>query len=329
MRVLVTGGAGYLGSVVSRTLLQRGHQVRVLDSLMHGGDGVLGLYEEDGFEFTRGDIRSAGVMAAALEGVDAVVHLAAIVGDPACARAPDLAKEVNLECSAQLFELCRRHGVGRVVFASTCSNYGKMADPQRYATEETELRPVSLYAETKVAAEKAVLAMDRSSGTSPTILRFSTLFGLSPRMRFDLTVNEFTLELLVKRRLVVYGEQFWRPYVHVRDAAAAVALVLDCPPKKVEGQVFNVGDTSQNYRKGRLVDLIRQEIGLDVEIENVGRQEDPRDYRASFEKISRNLGFEITRTVKDGVRQVADAIGQAVITDFDSPKYRNLQGQNG
>ena len=318
-----------MGSVATRALLERGHRVRVFDSLVYGGQGLLGVFDEDAFELVRGDVRSADAVADALAGVDAVVHLAAIVGDPACARSPDLAREVNLSASLQLLDACRKRGVGRLVFASTCSNYGKMDDPLRYATEETELRPISLYAETKVAVERAMLESGDRNGPSPTVLRFATLFGLSPRMRFDLTVNEFTLRLMMDRRLVVYGEQFWRPYVHVRDAAEAIALVLDCPQDKVGGKVFNVGDTTQNYRKGQLVDLIRGEIGVDTEIERVDKQEDPRDYRVSFKRISQDLGFEITRTVMDGVRQIADAIRQEIIVDFDNPKYTNLQEQHG
>ena len=323
MRVLVTGGAGYVGSVVARRFLAAGHQVLVLDSLAYGGHALLSLYSDDGFDFVRGDIRSVEVIDSALDGVDAVVHLAAIVGDSACARQPDLARAVNRDSSLQLWELSRRHGVSRFVFASTCSNYGRMADPSEYVTEKSELRPVSLYAETKVAVEETLLDAAGADGPAATVLRFATVFGLSPRMRFDLTVNEFTLDLLTKRELSVYGAQFWRPYVHVRDAAQAVAMVLDSPAEKVAGQVFNAGDTAQNFRKGQLVDLISAEVGHDVDVRYVDKDEDPRDYRVSFEKISRELGFRITRTVEDGIREVIRAINHGVIADPKSPCYRN------
>jgi len=323
MRVLVTGGAGYLGSIVVRHLLSRGHKVRVLDCLRYGGASLLGLYCEDGFEFVYGDVRSVETVEKALKGIEAVVHLAAIVGDPACARQPALAREVNQDASLQLFELSRRQKLKRFIFASTCSNYGKMADPSQYVTEDSELRPVSLYAETKVTVEKALLAEPARDTPAVTILRFATLFGLSPRMRFDLTVNEFTMELLVRRKLVVYGEHFWRPYVHVRDAARAIAMVLDASEEKVRAQVFNVGDTSQNYQKHQLVKLICSQIGGDVEIKHVYKEEDPRNYKVSFEKIKRELKFHITRTVEDGVREIIDAIRQGVISDFDNPSYRN------
>ena len=221
-------------------------------------------------------------------------------------------------------ESCRRLGVGRFVFASTCSNYGVMADGSGYVTEESELSPLSLYAETKVAVERVLLDTSADGKPHATVLRFATLFGISPRMRFDLTVNEFTLELLTKKKLVVYGEQFWRPYVHVKDAARAVTLVLESHPDKVASRVFNVGDTNENYQKGQLVALICSQLGGDVEIEHVVKQEDPRDYRVSFEKIQRELGFRITRTVADGIREIIDAVKQGVIGDYDNPQYRNV-----
>lgn len=323
MKVLVTGGAGYIGSVAVRLLLSKRHQVRVLDSLMYGGDALLGLWHDDDFEFVHGDVRSDDVLIRALEGADAVVHLAAIVGDPACARQPDLAEQVNLDASLRLFELCQRQGIKRFVFASTCSNYGKMPNPAQYVTEESELRPVSWYAETKVAAEKALLRETLQNATTVTVLRFATVYGISPRMRFDLTVNEFTKELLVKRRLVVYGEQFWRPYIHVRDAARAIAEVLNAPVDRVGRQVFNVGDTKENYQKKQLIEIICSHIDGEVHIERVDKEEDPRDYRVSFEKIRNVLSFQITRTVEDGVREIINAINHGIITDIDNSRYRN------
>lgn len=323
MRVLVTGGAGYVGSVASSQLLRRGHEVRVLDSLLYGGEALLSLYPEEGFSFLAGDVRDSEAIARALEGIDAVVHLAAIVGDPACRTDPALASEVNLDASLRLFEASGGHGVARFVFASTCSNYGKMSDGLEYVDEDSELRPISLYAETKVAVEQRLLASPAADSPAATVLRFATIFGLSPRARFDLTVNEFTAELALNRKLVVYGEQFWRPYVHVRDAARAIVMTLEAERDLVAGQVFNVGSTAENYRKQDLLELIRLEVGDDVVVERVHVDEDPRDYRVSFDRIRDRLGFQPTRTVPDGVREVLQAVTGGVVADFADSRHRN------
>lgn len=321
MKILITGGAGYIGSTLAPLLLAAGHHVRVIDRLDHGGDSLLSVWANPDFEFLNGDIRDPGKRSEAVAGADAVVHLAGIVGDPACARQPDLARAVNLEASLGLIEESRRAGVRRFIFASTCSNYGKMKDSAQFLDEDSELRPVSLYAETKVAVERALLA-GNGQGWCPTPLRFATVFGVSPRMRFDLTVNEFTMEMVVKKRLVVFGEQFWRPYVHVRDAARAINLVLGAPVNKVARRVFNVGATGENFQKQQLVELIRPHAP-DAIVEFVPKAEDPRDYRVSFARIKQELGFQITRTVTQGIEEIAQLVENGVLTDFQNERYRN------
>ena len=322
MNILVTGGAGYVGSTLVPVLLADGHHVRVLDTLLHGGDSLLGVWSHPSFEFVRDDIRDRAKVQSALSGIDAVVHLAAVVGDPACSRQPDLAHAVNLDAALALIEESQRAGVSRFLFASTCSNYGKMQDADKYVDEETELRPVSLYAETKVAVEKALLQSGHNGKWCPTPLRFATIFGVSPRMRFDLTVNEFTMEMLIKKHLKVFGEQFWRPYIHVRDAARAIQLVLSSPAAKVAGGVFNVGATDQNFQKQQLVEMIRP-YAPDAVIEFVHKEEDPRDYRVSFSRIADQLGFKITRTVAQGIEEVAHLVRSNVICNFGDGRYRN------
>ena len=320
--ILVTGGAGYLGSTLVPVLLARGHTVRVLDSLAVGdGSALLPVWGRDEFEFVAGDVRDESVRATALAGVDAVVHLAAIVGDPACARDPDLARLVNVDGTLALLEESRAAGVERFVFASTCSNYGKLADGDVFATEEWELRPVSLYAETKVQAEVKVLAA-AGSGFASTCLRFATVYGAAPRMRFDLTVNEFARDALVTGQLVVYGEQFWRPYVHVRDAARAVATVFDVPAEHVGGAVFNVGSTGENFRKRDLVEFLLARLP-ETTVDRVARTEDPRDYRVSFEKIKSTLGFVPARTVPQGIDEVLGLLRSGIVADPFDDRYRN------
>jgi nucleoside-diphosphate-sugar epimerase len=321
MRVLVTGGAGYVGSTLVPRLLEQGHAVRVLDNLTHGGAPLLPVWAHPEFSFHHGDLTDAAARRRALEGVEAVVHLAAIVGDPACAREPEKARRINLEASLALLSEARAGGVRRFVFASTCSNYGRMEDPESYVHEESPLSPISLYAETKVAVEKALLEA-AGNGFCPTPLRFATVFGVSPRMRFDLTVNEFTMEMVARGKLVVFGEQFWRPYIHVADAARGIAQVLAAPAERVAGRVFNVGDTAENYRKQDLVSLIKREAPGAV-VEYVQKQEDPRDYRVSFTRISRELSFKVTRTVPDGIAEVARLVRDGVIRNFEDPVFRN------
>ena len=322
MKVLVTGGAGYVGSTLVPLLLAAGHKVRVVDHLAHGGEPLLGVWSHPDFEFVLGDIRDRNTLRSAVSGIDSTVHLAAIVGDPACSREPDLARATNLEASLALIQESRSAGVNRFVFASTCSNYGRMKDPERLVDEDSELSPVSLYAETKVAIERALLDGGRTDKWCPTPLRFSTVYGVSPRMRFDLTVNEFTLELMLKKHLKVFGEQFWRPYIHVRDAGRAILRVLESPEAKVAHRVFNVGDTTQNFQKQQLVELIRRHVP-DAVVDYVHKTEDPRDYRVSFTRIQNELGFKITMTVPDGIAETVHLIKCGLLRNLADPAFKN------
>jgi nucleoside-diphosphate-sugar epimerase len=320
---LVTGGAGYLGVPVVDELSAAGRKVRVLDVLLHDGQpGLVATLEAGGVEVIRGDVRDPAVRRRALEGIEHVVHLAAIVGDPACARDPELAEGVNVEGATALVADARAAGVRRFVFASTCSNYGRLADPAVPIDEDGALAPISLYARQKVAIERALL----NGGHAPmevTCLRFATLYGVAPRMRFDLTVNEFTRDLWSDRRLEVFGERFWRPYVHVRDAGRAIRLVLDAPGEDVAGKVFNVGRSDQNYRKLDLVDLIRSQTDRGT-VSFVSRSEDPRDYKVSFDRIARVLGFRPAMTVADGVAEIIAALDARRFADPFGPGHTNI-----
>jgi nucleoside-diphosphate-sugar epimerase len=279
------------------------------------------LAGHDGYELIREDLQNPAVLREAVRDVDAVVHLAAIVGDPACARQPSLARAVNLDGSLALLDAARAAGVKHSIFASTCSNYGRLAEDSRPATEDFPLRPLSLYAETKVQVEQALLA-NPVEAMSITVLRFATLYGLSPRMRFDLTVNEFTLGLCRNHNLVVYGQTFWRPYVHVQDAAHAVMAVLHADPGAVRGKVFNVGSDGENYRKLDLVNLITDRMGAG-DVQYVHKAEDPRDYKVSFERIRLVLGFAGRKTVKDGIDEVFAAFRAGLIEEPYSTLYSN------
>lgn len=321
--VLVTGAAGYIGSVLTRQLLDSGWHVRALDSLFFGGESLLFAYGRPEFEFVKGDVRDDATVAGALADVDAVVHLAAIVGDPACSKQPDLAREINWTATRALFDrAAATPRVKRFVFASTCSNYGRMAG-DGYVTETSPLNPVSLYAELKVQFEKYLFAADLRPDFVPTALRFATVYGLSPRMRFDLTVNEFVREVTLGRALRIFGEQFWRPYCHVEDLARACALVLESDPARVRQDVFGVGDTAENYQKKMLAEeLVKIVPGANVEY--VSRKEDPRDYRVDFTKIRDRLGYRITRRVPDGMREIHRLLVDGVLTNPDAATYQNV-----
>jgi nucleoside-diphosphate-sugar epimerase len=323
VKVTVTGGAGYIGACATRELLASGHDVTVLDVLLHGQDRVAAALEHAGARVLRGDVRDPSARRAALDGADAVVHLAAIVGDPACAKDPELSRAVNIEATRALVDDAGAGGAARLVFASTCSNYGRMADPLVPVDETAPLAPVSLYAEQKVAVERELLGRPSGSLPVPTCLRFATIYGVAERMRFDLTVNEFTRDLWNGRTLDVYGEQFWRPYVHVADAARAIATVLGAPEAAVGRRVFNVGHSDENYRKLDLVELIRTRLPA-ADVRYVHRDEDPRDYRVAFTRIRDELGFRPEMRVPDGVDEVLRGLEEQRFGDPFDRRFSNV-----
>ncbi len=324
--ILVTGGAGYVGSGLLRVLLGEGYRVVTVDRLSFGGESLLPLCGHPQFRVHRADICDYPALDRILEAErpDAVIHLAAIVGDPACKRDPALATAVNWDASRRLIEHCMALGVGRFVFASTCSNYGKMSDASAYVDERSALAPVSLYAELKVRLERHLLEeLARRDGFSPVALRFATVYGLSPRMRFDLTVNEFAKEIALGRELVVFGEQFWRPYCHVSDFARAFLAVLRGPRDKVAYKVYNVGATVENYTKQMIVEELRR-VAPGARIRYVRQVDDPRDYRVNCDLIRNELGFTTTRTVPDGIREVFDVVRLGLVSDPDDQRYYNV-----
>lgn len=323
MKVLVTGGAGYIGSVLVRQLLNKGYKVRAFDSLKFGGDALYEVMLNPNFEFMKGDVRNGNEVRKALEEIDAVAHLAAIVGDPACKKYSEEAKETNWQGSIDLFEAAEKAGVKRFVFASTCSNYGKMPDPDSFVVETSDLNPVSLYAELKVKFEKYLMEERKDSNICSTALRFSTVYGFSPRIRFDLTVNEFTRNATVNGEQEIWGAQFWRPYCHVDDLARAVALVLESDEAKVRANVFNVGSTEENYNKGMIIEEVCKVIP-DTKVNYVEMNEDPRDYRVNFDKIKNELGYTITKKVPDGVKEIYTLLKTGIVTDSFAQKFRNI-----
>jgi nucleoside-diphosphate-sugar epimerase len=276
--VLVIGGAGYVGNVMVRRMLEAGWEVRVLDALIFDhGSAIAPLMEHPRFSFVRGDLRDPAALDRALDGVTDVALLAGLVGDPITKTYPELSDSINLGGCSTVLEALDDRGLDRLVFTSTCSNYG-LRTTDEPATEESELAPVSLYAVHKVEMERRILAAGDVDYT-PTVLRISTAYGLSPRMRFDLTISEFTRTLAAGEELVVYDADTWRPYCHVADIAKAGMTVLDADASTVAGEVFNVGHSDENYTKRMVVDVVQEAIGGagNVTFEEGGR--DPRKKR--------------------------------------------------
>ena len=300
-RILITGGAGFLGSILTRTLLGEGRDVRVLDNLTWGPDPVRAFLSHPNYQFMRGDIRNSQDIEEALDGIDAVIHLAALVGDPLCAAKPEEARAVNQDATRNLIDACRRKGIDRFIFASTCSNYG-ISDVSVPADEERELNPVSLYAETKIAAEQYLL--DTSSGSfCPVLLRFGTAYGISSRPRADLLINSLVKDAIDDGLIVIFGPESWRPYSHANDLARAMILAMDAPEDKVKNETFNV--VVENFTKRDLAERISARMNVPVEYST--SKDDPRNYRVSGQKFIDRLGFEGSRAVDEALDEIIAA----------------------
>jgi nucleoside-diphosphate-sugar epimerase len=318
--VLVTGGAGYVGSHVVRKLLAQGRRVRVLDSFLYGAHGLAGVRNHPGLELVEGDIRHLDTLARAAKGVDKVIALAAIVGDAACDLDPEETGSINLDSTRLLAEVCRRAQVRRVVFASSCSVYG--ANSNLTLNEGSWLNPVSLYARTRIRSEAELLR--HGGDLSVAILRLATVFGLSPRMRLDLLVNTFTSHAFFNGRLRVFGGAQWRPNLHAQDAADAFIAAADAPDEVVRGEIFNVGDNDANHTVRDVADIVARVLPQ-VEVEIVEASPDQRDYRVSFDKIRHVMGFRPRFTVEDGVREMARAFANSELKDPDHERYYNVR----
>lgn len=327
--VLITGGAGYIGSVLTSELLRANYKVTVVDSLLFGGESLLPFLHHPNFHFVKADVTEPRVVRDAIRNgwqkPDAVIHLAGIVGFPACqAVGRQVAWKYNVDATKMVFGQAADLGVERFVFASTYSNYG-LSEDGKPVTEKSPLNPQSLYAETKIAGEEFLLAQ-KDTNCVPVLFRFATLYGISPRTRFDLIVNQFVLEAFTKRELIIYQRGYSRSFVHIRDVVRGVIMGIEADKEKAGGQVFNLGAETGNYSKNDIVKLILKRMPETVvEFKDLTFGGDMRDITVSFEKVRRMLGFETTLTVDDGVREVLFALKSGLIRNPTDDRYRNAQ----
>jgi nucleoside-diphosphate-sugar epimerase len=327
--ILITGGAGYIGSILTSELLRANYRVTILDSLLFGGEAIVPFLNHPNFHFIKADVTENRAVRDAVkrdwQKPDAIIHLAAIVGFPACqAVGRQVAWKYNVEATKMVFDQAADLGVERFVFASTYSNYG-LSEDGKPVTEESPLNPQSLYAETKIAAEEFLLTQ-KDAACAPLLFRFATLYGISPRTRFDLIVNQFVLEAFTKRSLIIYQRGYSRSFVHIRDVVRGVIMGLEADRKKVQGQVFNLGTENGNYSKDDIVQLVLKRMPETVvEYKDLTFGGDMRDITVSFEKIKQVLGFDTTLDVDDGVREVLFALKSGLIRNPTDDRYRNAQ----
>jgi nucleoside-diphosphate-sugar epimerase len=316
-RVLVVGGAGYLGSMLIPRLLERGYNVRVLDSFMYGSASLDNITHHRAFEAIKGDIREIQAVVDAMKDCDAVIDLAAIVGDPACEENRQLAVEVNRAATRMLIDIAKGYGIRRFLFASSCSVYGAS---EFLMDESSQVSPISTYAQTKVDSENLLIAAADST-FHPTVLRFGTLFGLSPRPRLDLVINLLTAQAAITGKITIFNGTQWRPFLHVDDAGRAFIECLEANPDVVSGGIFNVGDYELNHQLREISAKVAQVVPHveTVHLENA----DKRNYRVSFDKIHSRLGFRCEKTVDDGILEIYQWIKATNLTDISAVQFNN------
>jgi nucleoside-diphosphate-sugar epimerase len=310
MRILVTGGAGYLGSVLVRKLLAKGHQVRLIDALWYGKESIEDLIPNKNFELIQDDIRNLVVTVKALKDVDAVIHLASIVGMPASSIEPKSSEEINYLATKNIAELCQLHNINTYIFASTCSVYGNQ--PGTLITEKSPTDPLDFYTKQKYLSERATGWLNKA----PTILRFGTLFGSSPRMRFDLVINRFVAQAIKEGKVTVFGGAQYRPFLHVSDASDAIIFSLE---KNLTG-TYNV--VSENLTIKQAAERISKVTGCKINISN--DNEDKRNYKVSAEKL-KQIGFEPSKTIEDAVNEIKEMIDNGQLSNYDDAKYSNYK----
>lgn len=316
--VLVIGGAGYIGCSLVRRLLEEGRRVRVLDNAVYGLEPIQDLLHHPNLDYVDGDSRNIQDVVKAMHQVSSIVHLAAIVGDPACELDQKTTIEINYAATRMLIEIAKGYGVERFLFASSCSVYGATDEVM---DENSTVEPVSLYGETKVSSEQALLE-SATANFHPVIMRFATVFGLSNRPRFDLVVNLLSAKAKQDGRITIFNGEQWRPFVHVSDLAEAIMLLLNAPLGSVSQEVFNVGDNRLNHTLTDVAEVV-QRVFPGTQIEHA-ENTDRRNYRVNFSKIEKRVGFRCRYTLEDGVREIKTAFDSNEIGNYRDIRFSNL-----
>ena len=319
-KILVTGGAGYIGSVLTRQLLSKGYSVKVLDKIYINASSIENLKQNENFSFIEGDVGDVETVVNAIKDVDAVVHLAEIVGDPACKLNPKRTQQINYFSTSLLATICKHFQVNRFIYTSSCSVYGANTDDS-LLHENSVKNPLSLYARMKIESEKTLL--NQADGLfSPTILRLATVFGESPRMRFDLVTNIMTAKAFFNGKIDVFGGDQWRPLVHVSDVSKAIITVLEAPIEKVGGEIFNVGSNDNNATIKQIGQTVKEVIPS-AELNICENQIDKRDYKVDFTKIQAILNFTAAVSLKEGVNEINLALKEGKYKDYEQERYHN------
>jgi nucleoside-diphosphate-sugar epimerase len=324
-KILLLGGAGYIGSILTRMLLAAGYKVTILDKFLYGDYPIREIRDHPNLTIIKGDTRHINVLVPAIKDAAAVIHLAELVGDPLCAEDPQTTFEINYLATANVSRICSDLQVNRYIYMSSCSVYGASTNPEVELTEDSELAPTSIYARMKLNAEKAILKLgEENPNFSPCIFRLGTVFGMSHRPRFDLVVNVLTAKAVKEGRLTVFGGDQWRPNVHAADIAAGIKLALEAPLEKVRNQIFNVA--TENMRIIDIGNLVCELVpGAEMVVE--GNAVDRRNYNVSSRKIRDVLGWEPRMRVKDGIREIVEALRNGWVKDYADPKHHNYNSQ--
>lgn len=317
--VLLLGGAGYIGSALLPKLYAQGHRVRVLDLFVYGTDAIKPFADLPGVTLIFGDLRDESLVRSAMQGVDAVVHLGGIVGDPACELDRDLTVSVNRDTTRPIALAAKESGVRRFLFASTCALYKGGDVPQ---SEDSPVCATTLYASTKLEAEQALREL---SGPEfrPAALRFATLYGLSGRKRFDLAVNRLTAEAKVEGKITIHGGQQVRPFIHVEDAAEAILALLRAPLPPAGDPVFSIGCDEQNFTIRQIAEMVRAQVPR-AEIIVKPLASEPVSYRVQFQKFQAQTGFRPAWLVERGIRQVLEALAGNDVPDYRDARHSNV-----